>query len=175
MNNELLNKIDYAYNLCDELDGLGYGIGHGYKQRDSQRVDFINVVMFFSNTKGEFSDKGLSMLKDCFGMDLPKETLDGLFKTMFTDNIIYQDGDYSTKVPATIQSYVTADNQIYASSNDDTKSYAGFVADVYYCIGKELLSDADNGAKDKFAAFMSLIAEYINDNLAYDFSLNFDL
>ena len=175
MNNELLNKIDYAYNLCDELDGLGYGIGHGYKERDSLRVDLINVVMFFSMTNGEFSDKGLSMLKDCFGMDLPKETLDGLYKTMFTDNIIYQDGDYSTKVPAPIQSYVAADNKIYASSNDDTKSFAGLIADVYYCLGKELLSDADDVANDKFAAFMSQTADYINENLAFDYILNFDI
>lgn len=173
MNNELLNKIDYAYGLCDELDGLGYGIGHGYKQRDSLRVEFVNVVMYFAMCDGEFSSDGLSMLKDYFGMDLPKETLEGLYKTMFVDNVIYQDGDYSTKVPAVIQSFVMADNKIYASSSDDSKSTAGYTANVYNAIGVELLADSSNAVKEKFAEFMKQTADYIRENLVYDYSLDF--
>ena len=88
MNNELVNKINYAYELCDELDGLGYGIGHGYKQRDSLRVGFVNFAMYFSMADGEITDESVSFLKDYFGLEQTKEVLAGLYKTMFVDNII---------------------------------------------------------------------------------------
>ena len=173
MNNELVNKINYAYELCDELDGLGYGIGYGYKQRDSLRVSRINVAMYFSVEVGKVTDKTVSLLKDYFDMEQPKEVLDGLYKTMFVDNVVYQDGDYSTKVPAEIQAFVMTDNKIYASSNDDTKSYAGYVADLYNAFGEEILAGSDDNAKAKFSAFMKMIVDYINENLAYNYSFNF--
>lgn len=173
MNNELVNKINYAYELCDEIDGLGYGIGYGYKQRDSLRVGLINVAMYFSVEDGKVTDKTVSFLKDYFDMDQPKEVLDGLYKTMFVDNVVYQDGDYSTKVPAEIQAFVMTDNKIYASSNDDTKSYAAYVADLFNAIGEEILADSDDSAKAGFSAFMKMIVDYINANLAYSYSFNF--
>lgn len=171
MNNELLSKINYAYELCDELDGLGYGIGYGYKQRDSQRASFTNIVMYFTAEDGKVTDKTVAFLKDYFEIEQPKEVLDGFYKSMFVDNIMYQDGDYSAKVPAEIQSFVMADNKIYASSNDDTKSVAGYVADLYNALGEEIITD-DN-MKVKFSEFIKMIVDYINENLAYSYRFSF--
>lgn len=173
MNNELVNKINYAYELCDELDGLGYGIGYGYKQRDAFHMNLSNVIMYFSVEDGKVTDKTVSLLKDYLGIEQPKEMLDGLYKTMFVDNIIYQDKDYSAMVPADIQSFVMTDNKIFASSNDDTKSVAGYTADLYNSLGEEILADADDNTKAKFSAFMKMIVDYINENLAYNYSFNF--
>lgn len=173
MNNELLNKINQSFEMCDELDALGYGVGYGNKQRDAQKASFITFVLYFAMADGEITDSDSAFLKDYFDIEMPKEMMSAMYQTMCVDNIVYKDSDYSKFIPADIQSFVMADNKIYASSCDDTKSFAGFTANVYYAIGEELLADSSDAVKEKFSEFMKQIADYLSDNLAYNYSLDF--
>lgn len=172
----LADKINKAFELCDEIDALGYGIGHGYKQRDSLKAEFMVFVLFFSMENGGITDENSAFVKEYLDTDMPKEMMENLYKPMVADNIVYQDGDFSTKVPATIQSFVMVDNKIYAESNDSTKSYAGFVAEVYDAMGKEFFASdsvSSDVAEAKFKSFTDRIADYLKDNLVYDYILNF--
>ena len=174
MNNELKSKLNGVYGLCDELDGLGYGIGFGHKERDNLRVSFIIFVLYFANANGGITDEGTAFVKDYFDQEMSREMMAGLYKTMCEDNIVYQDSDFASKVPACIESYVATDNKIYANSNDNTKSVAGDVAEVFNLMGSELLSGADSEAKKKFEAFMNRILDYIGEKLAYDYRCGFE-
>ncbi|MCR5653126.1 MAG: hypothetical protein K6F88_04925 [Ruminococcus sp.] len=175
MSTKLADKVNQAYGLCDELDGLGYGIGYGYKERDSLKAEFVTFILYFSMADGEITDKDAEFLKDCLDVEQDKEMMTNLYNVMCRDNIVYQEKDYGAQVPATILSYVDKDNRIYASSGDDSKSVAGFVADVYNSIGNELLADASDEVKSKLSLFMNRIVDYIHENLAYDNPCDFDV
>ena len=172
MNSQLADKLNRAYELCDELDGLGYGIGYGYKERDNLRASLITFVLYFSAANGGITAEDTAFVKDYFGQDMSVEMMTGLYNAMCRDNIVYQDGDYATKVPACIQSYVATDNKIYANSNDNTKSVAGDVANLLYLLGKEM--KADEYSAEIFNPFMDRISDYIRDNLNYAYKLDFN-